>query len=110
MNVRPLPIMVCALFAGLAFGLGAPLQSRAADAAPAAPPPEPRAQAPLELTGYWVALVTEDWRFRMLVADAGDAENIPLNPEGLKLAQGLESGARRRPMRTMRARPSAPPV
>jgi hypothetical protein len=87
MIARPLPMMLCALVVGVGFSLGAPLPSRAADAAAAAPPPEPRAQAPLELTGYWVALVTEDWRFRMLVADPGDAENVPLNPEGLKVAK-----------------------
>ena len=30
------------------------------------PPPTPKAAAPVDLTGYWVAVVTEDWRYRML--------------------------------------------
>ena len=31
---------------------------------PAAPPQAPRAAAPIDLTGYWVAIVTQDWRWR----------------------------------------------
>lgn len=42
--------------------------------------------APIDLTGYWVALVTEDWRFRMLTPAKGDFAGVPLNPEGRKVA------------------------
>ena len=83
MNAHRPGLPLCAAIVGLAVSIGGPQLARAADA----PPPEPRAQAPLELTGYWVSLVTEDWRFRMLVADPGDTENIPLNPDGLKAAK-----------------------
>lgn len=47
----------------------------------------PRAMAPLDLTGYWVSIVTEDWRFRMIVPDKGDYASVPLNPEGKKVAE-----------------------
>ena len=57
---------------------------------PAAPTADARARAPLDLTGYWVSIVTEDWRFRMLVADPGDTESVPLNPAGLKLAKAWD--------------------
>ena len=30
------------------------------------PPLSGRAAAPYDLSGYWVALVTDDWRYRML--------------------------------------------
>ncbi len=30
------------------------------------PPPTAKAQAPIDLTGYWVSLVTEDWLYRMV--------------------------------------------
>jgi hypothetical protein len=49
-------------------------------------PKTPRAAAPLDLTGYWVSVVTEDWRFRMIVPDKGDYSSLPLNPEGRKVA------------------------
>ena len=26
----------------------------------------PKAAAPIDLTGYWVSVVTEDWRYRMV--------------------------------------------
>jgi hypothetical protein len=47
---------------------------------------QPRAAAPIELTGYWVSLVTEDWRTRMLTAPKGDYYSIPLNAEGRRVA------------------------
>jgi hypothetical protein len=52
------------------------------------PPPQPKPPraAPIDLTGYWVSVVTEDWRFRMIVPDKGDFASVPLNPEGRKVA------------------------
>jgi hypothetical protein len=53
------------------------------------PPPaakSPRAAAPIDLTGYWVSVVTEDWRFRMIVPDKGDFASVPLSSEGRKVA------------------------
>src|SRR5580704_3168983 len=40
---------------------------------PPGPPPLPRAGAPVDLTGYWVSLVTEDWRARMTAPPKCDA-------------------------------------
>ena len=45
-----------------------------------------RTAAPNDLTGYWVSVVTELWRYRMLVPDKGDYTKIPINPEGRKIA------------------------
>ena len=44
--------------------------------------PSPRDIAPVDFTGYWVSVITEDWRFRMLTAPKGDAAGVPLNAEG----------------------------
>ncbi|MBV9770855.1 MAG: hypothetical protein JOZ32_14875 [Bryobacterales bacterium] len=49
-------------------------------------PATPQAAAPIDLTGYWVALVTEDWRYRMLNAPKGNYYSIPLNAEGKRVA------------------------
>ena len=35
-------------------------------------PPTARALAPIDLTGYWTAVITEDWHVRMLTAPKGD--------------------------------------
>jgi len=46
----------------------------------------PRAAAPYDLTGYWVSMVTEDWRWRMVTPARGDYISIPLSDEGRKVA------------------------
>ena len=42
----------------------------------------PRAAAPVDLTGYWVTVVTEDWRYRMVTPARGDHPSVPLNATG----------------------------
>jgi hypothetical protein len=60
-------------------------------------PPRPaRDLAPIDLTGTWVSVVTEDWRWRMVTppepragrggALTADAASIPLSGEGSKVA------------------------
>jgi hypothetical protein len=53
---------------------------------PPGPPPTPKAAAPIDLTGNWVAVVTEDWRWRMLMPRKGDYSSVPLSAEGRKIA------------------------
>ncbi len=53
---------------------------------PPGPPPTGRTAAPEDVTGYWVSLVTEDWRYRMVTPARGDYDGIPLNGAGRKLA------------------------
>ena len=47
----------------------------------------PKDAAPIDLTGYWVSIVSEDWRFRMLTPPKGDFPNFLLTPDGTKVAQ-----------------------
>ena len=48
--------------------------------------PSPREASPIDLTGYWVSIVNEDWRWRMMTPPKGDYASVPLNPEGRKVA------------------------
>ena len=57
---------------------------------PAGPPPTPRAAALIDLTGYWVSLVTEDWRYRQFTPPKGDYTSVPLNPNGRKVADAWD--------------------
>ena len=59
-----------------------------AQPAPAAPTPpaNPREAAPIDLTGQWVAIVNEDWRWRMVTPPKGDYASVPLNDEGRRVA------------------------
>ena len=69
----------------LAIGMSA--QGRGGAAAPAA---TPRAAAPLDLTGYWVAIISEDWRWRMITPARGDFPSIPMTLEAEKLAEAWD--------------------
>jgi hypothetical protein len=55
-----------------------------------APPKSPREGALLDLTGYWVSIVSEDWRFRMVTAPKGDYPDVPLNAAGKKIADAWD--------------------
>lgn len=49
-----------------------------------------REVAPVDLTGYWTAVVTEDWRWRMVTPPRGDYASVPLNDEGRRVADGWD--------------------
>ena len=50
------------------------------------PAPAAKAAAPIDLTGYWVAVVTEDWRYRMVVPAPGDYQGVPMTAAAVKVA------------------------
>ena len=56
---------------------------------PQAPRPGKQA-APEDLTGYWVSLVTEDWRWRMVTPAKGDYTSVPLSQAGRKAADAWD--------------------
>jgi hypothetical protein len=49
-----------------------------------------KAAAPFDITGYWVSIVTEDWRWRMTTPPKGDYAGVPLNPEGRQIADAWD--------------------
>ena len=66
---------------------------------PGGPPQSSKAGAPNDLTGYWVSVVVEDWRYRMLPPTKvkvpppgifGGGIGIPANPEALKVAMAWD--------------------
>jgi hypothetical protein len=64
-------------------------QGRGRGAAPA-PPQTAKAGAPIDLTGYWVSVVTEDWRYRMVTPAKGDYQGVPMTPEARKIADAWD--------------------
>src|ERR1700682_3743933 len=54
------------------------------------PPQTPRAAAAIDMTGYWVSVVTEDWKFRMVTPPKGSFGGVPLNPEGRRVANAWD--------------------
>lgn len=56
----------------------------------AAPATTAKASAPADLTGYWVSVVSEDWKFRMVTPPKGQYGNVPLSPEGRRVADSWD--------------------
>jgi hypothetical protein len=56
---------------------------------PAAPPPTPQAAAPIDITGYWVSLIVDEWRFRVS-PQKGDVLYLPLNNDARQLANAWD--------------------
>lgn len=56
----------------------------------AAPPRSAREAAPVDFTGYWVSVVTEDWRWRMVTPAKGDFAGVPLTPAARKIGRGWD--------------------
>lgn len=73
------------VFAVLALATGAPAFAQTPPSASTA-----RAAAPTDFTGYWVAVVTEDWRWRMMTPPKGDVSSIPVTPEGRRAAEAWD--------------------
>jgi len=64
----------------------AALSAQAPQGGPQPQPAGGQAAAPIDLTGYWVSIVNEDWRWRMVTPPKGDYASVPLNDEGKKVA------------------------
>lgn len=64
----------------------APLWGQGVPGRGPAAPRSARDSAQVDLTGSWVALVTEDWLWRMITPPRGDATSVPLNPAGQRVA------------------------
>lgn len=89
MNLRQQSL---AVMAALGLVLAA-VQSSSVSAQPRGPQQPPRSareSAPIDLTGQWVSIVTEDWRFRMVVPAKGDFPGINLTPAGAAIANNWD--------------------
>jgi hypothetical protein len=45
-----------------------------------------REAQPIDITGHWVSLITDDWIYRMVTPARGDYSYVPLNAEGRRVA------------------------
>jgi hypothetical protein len=53
-------------------------------------PANAKAAAPIDLTGYWVSVVTEDWRYRMVTPAKGDFQGVPMTPAARTIANAWD--------------------
>lgn len=52
-----------------------------------------RAAAPIDLTGYWVSYVTENWRYRMVTPAKGEYRRIPASPAAVPIINAWDPAA-----------------
>ena len=89
---RPARVAAIAAAIALACLLAQPElhAQRGAAPAPQGPAQSPWAAAPIDLTGYWVSIVNEDWRWRMVTPPKGDTASVPLNARGTQTANAWD--------------------
>jgi hypothetical protein len=44
----------------------------------------------IDITGQWVSVITEDWRWRMVTPPKGDTSSVALNAAGRKAAEAWD--------------------
>jgi hypothetical protein len=79
-------LLVCAVVFAAASSVVITAQRGGGRGGRGGPPPTGRGGAPVDLTGYWVSIVTEDWRFRMVTPPKGDYASVPISAEGRRVA------------------------
>jgi hypothetical protein len=77
--------LVCGVF--LLASLNGQAQGRGT--ARGGPPPTAKAAAAFDMAGYWVSIVSEDWRWRMF-PNKGDYGGVPLNAEARRIADAWD--------------------
>jgi hypothetical protein len=75
-------VLACGMCAGLMA------QGRGGAAAPSQPT-TPQAAAPIDVTGYWVSQIVDEWRFRV-TPQKGDIPYLPLNAEARRIANAWD--------------------
>ena len=86
MRIKPFVIGAAALTIGL-LAARVNVDAQRGGGPPAAARPA-RTAAPVDLTGTWVSVVSEDWRWRMVTPLKNDVASVPVNGAGRKGAQG----------------------
>jgi hypothetical protein len=86
--LRSYPAVAGALLLGIVVGPSARAQQQAGSTARSA-----RDGAPIDITGYWVSYVTENWRYRMVTPPKGEYRRIPASRAALPLINAWDPAA-----------------
>jgi hypothetical protein len=89
MNRTALRISLSAIMTA-AFLATLPVSGFGQQPAPATQPPRTaKSVAPIDVTGYWMSMIVDEWRFRV-TPQKGDIPYLPLNAEARKVAQAWD--------------------
>jgi hypothetical protein len=87
------PQVMVTLIIALVIALAGPTTSRAQQRGGGAAARSARDAAPIDLTGYWVSYVTENWRYRMVTPAKGEYRRIPASPAAVPLINAWDPAA-----------------
>jgi hypothetical protein len=76
--------------AAIALFVATPLEAQRGGGARGQAPPTPKADAAIDLTGTWTAVITEDWALRMVTPRKGDYTRVPMTPAARKIADAWD--------------------
>jgi hypothetical protein len=79
-----------ALIAMCTIAAVVPVEAQRGRGGGAAAPANARSTAPIDITGYWVSPITEDWKYRMVTPKKGVFDALPLNAEGRKVGESWD--------------------
>ena len=74
----------------LVMAAAAPLSAQRGAGGRGAPPPTPKAGAPFDPAGYWVAIVSDEWRYRMLTPPKGNVDYVPVTDDARRVTQAWD--------------------
>ena len=79
----------------LALALAPGLRAQVPQAGPQPPVEQPPAReaAPIDFTGTWASVITEDWQWRFVTPVVGDYTGVPMNSVADKLARAWDPDA-----------------
>ncbi len=83
----------CLVALAAVASLAAPIRVNAQNRGAPPPAPTAKASASIDLTGYWVAVVNEDWRYRMVMPPKGDYRGVPITLEALTIVNAWDPAA-----------------
>lgn len=87
------PLVAIAVLVLTQAGAGPGPESLLARRQGTAPPASARDTAPIDLTGYWVSYVTENWRYRMVTPAKGEYRRIPSSRAALPIIMAWDPAA-----------------
>jgi hypothetical protein len=90
---RSLVLSISLLAVAVGIAQSVVTAQRGRGAGPVGPPPTARGGAPIDFTGTWASMVTEDWRWRMVTPPKGDVASVPVSAEGRKAAAAWDLAA-----------------
>ena len=86
--VRPVAFIIPMLLAATP-----PVEAQRGPGGEGGEPPSARQAAPIDITGYWVSVVNEDWKLRMVTPNRGVYDGLPLNAQGRRVGDSWDPDA-----------------